>query len=40
MKATRFVLLLTTREMMALALIGAIIPLATAAWQFLTGGAP
>jgi hypothetical protein len=40
MKAIRFVLILFIRETMALILIGAIILLATAAWQFLTGGAP
>jgi hypothetical protein len=38
-KALRFVLMLTIREMVALMLIGAIILLLWAAWQFLTGGA-
>jgi hypothetical protein len=37
-KAIRFILLLTIREMIALTVIGAIILLAAAAWQFLTGG--
>jgi hypothetical protein len=39
-KAIRFILMLPAREMMALTVVGAIILLATAAWQFLTGGAP
>jgi hypothetical protein len=40
MKMIRYVLMLFARETMVLVLIGAIILLATAAWQFLTGGAP
>jgi hypothetical protein len=39
-KAIRFVLLLFLRETMALIVIGAIILLSAAAWQFQTGGAP
>jgi hypothetical protein len=37
-KTICIVLMLTVREMMALALIGAIIFLVAAAWQFLAGG--
>ena len=40
MKAIRFALALYVRETVALMLIGAIILLAIAGWQFLTGGAP
>ena len=39
-KAIRLVLALFVRETAALMLIGAIILLAIAGWQFLTGGAP
>jgi hypothetical protein len=39
-KAIRFILMLAIREMVALTVVGAIILLAAAAWQFLTGGAP
>jgi len=39
MKAIRFVLLLTVREMLALIVISASILLVATAWQFLTGGA-
>ena len=38
MKAIRFILMLAIREMVALTVVGAIILLAAAAWQFLTGG--
>jgi hypothetical protein len=40
MTAVRFVLMLFLREMAALVLIGAVILLAAAAWQYLTGGRP
>ena len=40
MKVICFVLALFVRETGALMLIGAIILLAIAGWQFLTGGAP
>jgi hypothetical protein len=39
-KMIRFILVLSARETIALMLIGAVILLAAAAWQFLTGGAP
>jgi hypothetical protein len=40
MNTIRVLLWLVVVEMAALVMIGAVIPLAVAAWRFLTGGAP
>ena len=40
MRAIRFVLMLTVREMLALIVVDASILFVAAAWQFLTAGAP